>query len=195
MLINGLLLGLSTGIFCLSFCIPIYVPLLLVEERKKRRIWWVFLQFTFGRLLAYIIFGAIVGYLGSRLTGETFSKITSLMMLVLAGLLIAYSLGLTIPKSKFCHYFKKIKIPFWLGFFTGINVCPPFLLALTYGFQSGGIISGVLFFTAFFFGTTLYLIPFTFAGLLSQNKILRQMGNVSAFFVGIVFLFLGLKGL
>lgn len=195
MLINGLLLGLSTGIFCLSYCLPIYIPLLLVEKRNKIQIWWVFLKFTLGRLIAYIIFGAVVGYLGSQLTGVFFQKTISLAMVVLALIMIAYSLGLTIPQSKLCHYFKKIKVPFWLGFFTGINICPPFLLALSYGFKAGGIISGILFFTAFFIGTTIYTAPFTFAGYLSQNKILRQIGAFSTFLVGIIFLILGLKGL
>ncbi len=195
MLINGLLLGLSTGIFCLSYCIPIYVPLLLTEERNKIQIWWVFLKFTLGRLIAYIIFGAIVGWAGSQLTGVLFQKAVSAAMILLAVILIAYSLGLTIPQSKFCHYLKKIKVPFWLGFFTGINICPPFLLALTYGFKTEGIISGILFFSAFFLGTTIYTAPFTFTGLLSQNKILRQIGTFSAFLVGIIFLVMGMRGL
>ncbi len=195
MLINGFLLGLSTGIFCLSYCLPIYIPLLIVEKYDKIQIWWVFLKFTLGRLIAYIIFGAIVGYLGNRLTGLLFQKTISLAMIILALLIIAYSLGLTIPQSKFCFYFRKIKVPFWVGFLTGINICPPFLLALSYGFTTGGIISGILFFFAFFVGTTLYTAPFTFAGYLSQNKILRQIGTFSAFLVGIIFLILGFKGL
>ena len=194
MLINGLLLGLSTGIFCLSYCVPIYIPLLLAEKRDKTQIWRVFLKFTLGRLIAYIIFGAVVGYLGTRLSGAFFQKTISAAMIILALTLIAYSLGLTIPQSKFCHYFKKIRVPFLLGFLTGINICPPFLLALTYGFKSGGVIDGILFFTAFFVGTTIYTAPFTFAGHLSQNKILRQIGTLSAFLVGIIFLILGLRG-
>ena len=187
-IINGLLLGLSTGIFCLSWCIPIYAPLLLVEKRKVKTSLWVFLKFSLGRLTGYILFGAAVGFLGSKISGNIFQLVINLSMILLAGLMITYAFGLTIPQSKFCKIYKKIKPAFWLGFLTGINVCPPFLLALTQGLASAEVIKSILFFIMFFLGTTFYIFPFTFLSFFSNKKILRQIAQISAVIIGLVFL-------
>ena len=195
MIIKGLLLGLSTGIFCLSWCIPIYTPLLLSSKRSKKEIWLGFIKFSLGRLIAYAIFGMIVGFLGNLLTSPFVSKIISWAIIILAVLMIVYALGLTVSKTKLCRLCKKTKILFWAGFLTGINICPPFLLAITSGLKTGEVISGILYFLAFFIGTTIYLIPFTLLGYFTKLKLLNQIATYSALLVGIIFLIYGLKGI
>ena len=195
MLLNGFLLGLSTGLFCISYCLPIYAPILLSESRTKKQTWFVFVKFTFGRFLAYIIFGAAVSFLGSRISSSTFGAIITVAIIIMAISLILYSLGFALPKSKLCHLFKKIKPPFLFGFLTGINVCPPFLLAVAYVFKSGNVLGGMLFFSSFFVATTLYLAPFTFLGYFSKTKILTQIARIAAFVVGFIFLIIGLNSI
>ncbi len=195
MIIKGLLLGLSTGIFCLSWCIPVYIPLLLSTQRSKKEIWLAFIKFSLGRLIAYLLFGLIVGYLSSFLTGSIVSKVVSWAIIILAILMIFYALGLAVPKSKFCHVFKKTKVLFWAGFLTGINICPPFLLAVTSGFKTGQVIWGMLYFLAFFIGTSIYLIPITLLGYFSKLKLLNKIATYSAILVGLIFLIYGLKGI
>jgi sulfite exporter TauE/SafE len=195
MIIKGILLGLSTGIFCLSWCVPIYTPLLLSTPKSKKEIWLAFLKFSLGRLIAYLLFGLVVGYLSSFLTSLIVSQVISWAIVILAILMIFYALGLTVPKSKFCHVFKKTKVLFWAGFLTGINVCPPFLLAVTSGLKTGEVISGALYFFAFFIGTSVYLIPITFLGYFSKLKLLNQIATYSAILVGLIFLIYGLKGI
>jgi len=184
---NGLLLGLSTGIFCLSYCAPIFLPQLMSQQDKLKG-WGIFLKFNLGRLSAYAIFGAVFGWLGTQFQGEFLESYARWLMIILSILLILYGLGLSLPKLKWCAWTKKIQLPFVSGFLLGINICPPFLLALTYNFQHGGILSGLVFFIMFFIGTTAYLIPLTFLGLFTKMKWIRQAGRVAAIVAGIIFL-------
>jgi len=195
MILNGFLLGLSTGLFCISYCLPIYAPILLAESRTKKQTWFVFVKFTLGRFIAYILFGAVVGFLGSKISNSIFSTIITIAVIILSCLLILYALGFALPKAKFCKLFKKVKPPFLFGFLTGINVCPPFLLAMAYTFKSGDILGGIFFFASFFVATTLYIAPFTFLGYLSKTKLLTQIARVAAFVVGLIFLVIGLNSI
>jgi len=187
-LFNGLLLGLSTGIFCLSYCAPIFLPQLLSQTDKLKG-WGVFLKFNSGRLLAYIIFGALFGWLGAQIHAQFLQNSVRWVIIILATLLILYGLGLSLPKLKWCAWTKKIQLPFISGFLLGINICPPFLLAVTHNFQIGGILNGIIFFIMFFIGTTVYLIPLTFLGHFSHIGWLHQAGRIAAIAVGLIFLF------
>ncbi|WP_243683798.1 hypothetical protein [Methanosarcina barkeri] len=53
---QGMLLGLSTGIFCLVTCVPVYVPFVLSEDRKLRRNILAIGEIAMGRLIAYLFF-------------------------------------------------------------------------------------------------------------------------------------------
>jgi len=186
-LLNGLLLGLATGIFCLSYCAPIYLPQLMAQKNKYQG-WSVFFKFNLGRLIAYAIFGAVFAWLGAQFHVQFLQNFARWIIIILSILLILYGLGLTLPKLRWCAWTKKIQLPFISGFLLGINICPPFLLALTYNFQLGGILNGIAFFIMFFLGTTVYLIPITFLGYFSNIKWIRQAGRIAAIAVGIIFL-------
>ncbi len=185
--LNAFLLGLSTGIFCLAYCGPIYLPQLIAQKNNYKG-WGVFLQFNLGRLIAYIIFGAMFGWLGAQVHFQFLKIYTQWIIILIALLLILYGLGLSLPKIKWCAWVKNIHFPFLTGFLLGINICPPFLLALIYNFQIGGAINGILFFFMFFLGTTIYLIPITFLGYFSKAKWLRQAGCITAIIVGLTFI-------
>jgi sulfite exporter TauE/SafE len=190
-IVNGLLLGLSTGVFCTAYCTPVFLPQLL-SEKEKLRGWGVFFKFNLGRLVAYAIFGAVFGWLGSEFHQEWLGTVTRWIMIGLAAILIMYGLGLTLPKLTWCAWTRKAQVPIISGFLIGINICPPFLLALSYNFQAGGILNGIIFFLLFFIGTTIYLIPVTFFGLLAGKKWIRQAGRLAAIIVGVVFLVLNI---
>ncbi|MFH1427477.1 MAG: sulfite exporter TauE/SafE family protein [Patescibacteria group bacterium] len=185
---NGFLLGLSTGVFCLAYCAPIFLPQLIAEKSKFHG-WLVFIKFNLGRLIAYAIFGALFGWLGSEFQLNFLKNFSSWIIISLSVLLILYGLGLSLPKLSWCSWTKKIQLPFISGFLLGINICPPFLLALTVNFQTGGIINGLIFFLMFFLGTTIYLMPLTFFGYLANTKWLRQASRLAAIAVGLIFLF------
>jgi len=51
---QGMLLGLSTGIFCLITCAPVYVPFVLSEDRKLQQNIMAIGEIAIGRLIAYL---------------------------------------------------------------------------------------------------------------------------------------------
>lgn len=184
---TGLLLGLSTGVFCLATCVPIFLPQVLTEEDKLRG-WGVFLKFNFGRLMAYIIFGALFSWLGSQIHAQFLQKFLKIVSISLSILLILYGLGLTLPRLKWCIWTVKIKFPIVSGFLLGINVCPPFLLALSQNFQTGQVINGIIYFIMFFIGTTLYLVPISFLGYFSTVKIIQKGAKLATIAIGLILL-------
>jgi len=194
-IVNGFLLGLTTGIFCLTWCIPVLLPLILSGKRKIKQSFFIFFEFVFGRLIGAALFGGLIGYLGLKIESEIIRTINLIVMVFLAILLIFYGIGWLKQKKIFCQFFKKIKFPALLGFLIGVNICPPFLLALTYVFNVGGVGKGILFFISFSLATSLYLVPFVFLGFLGSRKIFQKIARIIAVFVGVFFLIYGLRGL
>jgi len=188
-ILQPILLGLSSGIFCLSYCFPFATPYLFFEERKLRDNFKVVLKFIFGRLGGYLIFGAIFGYLGEKINNQLIDLLFFLSLAGLSVLLLLYSLGLVRKQKMFCGGARlKKTTPFLMGFLMGINVCPPFLMAINYVFLLHAFGQGILFFFLFFLGTTVYFLPLTFLGFLGKMKEFRIMAQASGILVGAMFL-------
>jgi len=186
-------LGLSAGIFCLTWCGPVFVSLILSEKKNIRQSVLLFLEFIIGRLAGYILFGAIFGYLGSKLQNTIVQKINLGALMLLSFLLILYGLGLFKEKHNLCRFFKKIRFPILAGFLTGVNLCPPFLLSLSYIFRAGEIIKGILFFISFFLATTLYLTPLLLLNYLNIGRAFQKIAKLASILVGGLFLIYGLS--
>ncbi|HNT30546.1 MAG TPA: sulfite exporter TauE/SafE family protein [bacterium] len=184
-IITPLLVGISTGMFCMTTCVPFIAPVLVTEERNSRKTIQTILQFMLGRLIGYLAFGTFFGWLGEKLTNDFFLKISSFAMLLLSCLMILHALGLLQPRNKFCALtVQKAKVPFWIGLLTGVNLCPPFLVSLTYIFTYGNVIRGILFFFLFFLGTNIYFIPLVLLGHLSTIAVFRKSARYAALIVG-----------
>jgi sulfite exporter TauE/SafE len=192
-LIQPFLLGLSVGIFCFTYCVPFIVPYLVAEQRKMKENFKVILKFIFGRLGGYILFGAVFGYLGEKVDIPAVNLILIISLMALSLLMIFYALGFFKPKWSFCSgKFFREKSPLLMGFLMGINICPPFLMSLAYVFTLHSAIKGIIYFVMFFLGTSLYMLPLVFLGLLSKMKEFQLVARISALIVGIVFLLYGI---
>lgn len=192
--ISGFLTGLSVGIYCLGTCLPIFIPILLSQKRDTKSSFWLVLEFSFGRLLGYILFGFIAGYLGAAIQSLLVHQIAGLTTLLLGLLIVFYSLGFLHFGAKICQrHFFFIRIPFFLGFLTGASPCPPFLASLSYVFNLQSAILGALFFLMFFLGTSVYIIPLAFLGFFSKKTVFQKVARISGILVGIYFLISGLK--
>ncbi|OGZ32343.1 MAG: hypothetical protein A2V69_02660 [Candidatus Portnoybacteria bacterium RBG_13_40_8] len=194
-LIQPFLLGISTGIFCFTYCVPFIAPYLVSEERKLAKNFKVILEFILGRLGGYILFGAIFGYLGEKISNQAVNLILIISLMVLAVVLIFYALGLLKPKGIFCSskYIKfREKSPLLMGFLMGINICPPFLMSLAYVFSLHSVFKGIIYFLMFFLGTTLYFLPVTFLGFLGKMKEFRLIARIAGLIVGFAFLTYGI---
>lgn len=181
--------GLSTGIYCFVFCFPFLIPLVLSEEKKKKENLLLIFKFLLGRFSGYIIFGAIVGFLGEQIKNSSFDITSKISLMVLSFLLILYSLGFLKSRYNFCFKIKKINpsIPILMGFLNGINICPPFLISLNYIFLLHNTLYGIFYFLIFFLATSFYFLPFFFFGFLNKMKEFQIVGRVSALLVGILF--------
>lgn len=189
------LLGLSTGIYCFTYCIPFIAPVMISQERGRKENFNIILKFIAGRFLGYLVFGAVVGYLGERIQNATFNLILIIALMLLSCLLILHGLGLMkIKRLALCQKFKRYnsKLPLLMGFLMGVNVCPPFLMSLSYVFTLHSALSGIIYFLMFFIGTTLYFLPVAFLGYFNKLKEFRWAGRVAAVIVGSFFLIYGI---
>jgi len=198
--VKALILGLSTGMFCLGYCMPVALPLFFGKQNlPSKTVNYMLVQFLSGRMAAYLIFGAAAGFAGREISKLILRRISASAMIILALLLIFYSIWQQIERKKSCstgkHLKKHGKIPVIMGMLIGLNVCPPLLLAASYVFQMGEVIKGVIFFFVFFIATSIYMLPLLFGRRLSGYAQIRWIANVTGFVSGIIFLFTGIVSL
>jgi sulfite exporter TauE/SafE len=193
-LAKGLLLGLSTGGFCLGACAPAMLPYFASRHWPGPRA--VLLrggEFLAGRLVAYLGLAALVLGLGARVQASPAAvKAAAAAMLALSVMLILHGLSVSFPEWRLCRALDRSallrRFPFLAGLALGANLCPPLMLALTYLMAVGRWGAGIAFCVAFFAGTAVYLLPLLLSGYLSKLPSLRGAAQVAALFSGAWFL-------
>lgn len=191
---QGMLLGLSTGIFCLVTCAPVYVPFVLSEDRKLRQNILSIGEVAMGRLIAYLFFGLILGILGKQINGPWLNRAVGTAMIMLSILMLTFVVVKKWPHFGLCKLSKKyVNYPAFFGFLTGINVCPPFLLAMSTALSYTSIAGSILLFGGFFVGTSFYLILLVPLGLAAKVESIRQIGLITSVMSGVMFFALGLR--
>ena len=199
-IISGFLLGLSTGPLCMGTCLPVLIPFSVQNSAsniEKYSLLKFVCKFLTGRFIAYIIFGLGVGYIGSIFQSSIINKISLIIIFGLALLMIAYGMGAKFSHYGFCKtafaYSRSKKFPFILGILTGVNLCAPFLLAIFYSFErSTTPLFGIMFFAAFFFSTSLFLIPVLLVKYLPKGNYLFKISQATALLVGVFFIYKGI---
>jgi sulfite exporter TauE/SafE len=185
---SGYLAGLSVGIYCIGVCLPVFLPILLSEERSTKKSFRLIYEFSLGRLMGYLAFGSVFGFLGQIITNSYVHIIVSLGNVWAGILMIIFSLGMIDKKICAIPYFHKIKWPLLLGFLTGVNVCPPFLASLTHIFNLKDILASIAYFFMFFLGATTYIIPAAFLGFFTKSSWIQKIARFSGVLVGIYFI-------
>lgn len=196
---EGFILGLSTGFYCLTSCLPALVPYLLSEGDKIWRTnFGIFLEFLAGRFAAYFLFAVISTLIGAAYKPYLPAWAAPLAMLLTALAMLAFlfttrggahAKGCSLPVSPF---FKRI--PLALGFMTGINICPPFVAAFVRLVDMADMTAGLFYFTGFFTATSIFLLP-AIAPTPFLNERLKNIGRLTLLIAGFWYLALGLKGL
>jgi sulfite exporter TauE/SafE len=197
---QGFLLGLASGTTCLAYCAPVLLPFLLGEGQRVRQNWVILGKFLGGRLGGYLLFG-LIAWAVNRLILEDSGVRTPVLgvaYVVLAVLLIVY--GVVRTPSACAGELKGARawlgrwpalLPVGLGFLTGLNVCPPFLMAFAAAAGTGALWQSLLFFGAFFLGTSLYFLPLPFLGAFRRFQPLRIIGKFAAVIVAVYYLVMG----
>jgi sulfite exporter TauE/SafE len=189
-LAEGFLLGLATGHLCLATCGPIYAPFLLERKLSWKGSFITLVKISIGRFATYVLFGIGAGFLGRQISEVNRSYFTAIAYCLFSTLLFLSAFRAN-QKEKGCvlpGWSRFADNPFLLGIATGINYCPSFLIALTRAVDISGPLSGGLLFAAFFFGTSLFLVPLIVFGVMGNKKILRLAGQFAAVLVGTWFL-------
>jgi sulfite exporter TauE/SafE len=200
---SGFVLGLSTGVVCLAYCGPVLIPFLMGEGKGVYKNIGSVSLFLLGRLAAYLFVGILAGMIGHVILQPSASKTVFIgfLYIILSLLMIVYGfhrfreicLGRSnlMVKKSYARRWPSL-LPFTGGFATGLNLCPPFLLAITGAMETGKIAGSVLFFFLFFLGTSVYFIPLPFIGFFRKQHVMRIIGKFAAILAGIFYLYKGI---
>ena len=184
-MIEAFFLGLGTGTYCVTTCLPLILPFTLADTTDRRsNIKTVFL-FLAGRLGGYISVGLILGAIGAfsidymnphtAILLKRISYPAAGVLLLTAGLLYSF------PKLKFCRlysgFFKREMHAGLLGLVTAFSLCPPFFAAAARVFGKQSTLGGGLYFLFFFLGTTIWFLPLF--GLQFLNRIIVPLKLIS----------------
>lgn len=188
-IVEGWLLGLSTGPYCFGACAPFLVPYLCAAGvstwRGNMRIIG---EFLVGRFLAYLLFGIAVGWVGGLLKPHLSQRVAATALVVTSALMMLYAIVNGLPHWRLCAWSARRlpvgRMPFVLGLLVGMNVCPPFLVAIARLLQLGGWVTGGLFFLGFFAGTTLFTLPLVSLSPFTGNIRAQRIGTYTAIIVG-----------
>lgn len=194
------LLGLASGVTCLAYCAPVLIPLMLGEARGVPRSLLLLGQFLGGRLAGYLLFGFAAWATGRLAPPGTEHRglAFGIAYAALALLMLAY--GVFRPPTVCAGEPRGVRallarwpaaLPAGLGFLTGVNLCPPFLLAFAGAADSASVWGSLLFFTLFFAGTSVYMVPLSLAGGLRRFQAARAVGRLAAVCVGLYYLYAG----
>ena len=195
---EGFLLGLSTGFFCLTACLPVLLPYLLSEGGRGWKADFAVLgEFLAGRALAYFLFAVISASIGKGCNPYLPAWLAPLVMLLTASAMLAFLLrGRHVVGDK-CRAVGASfygRLPLALGFMTGINICPPFVAAFVRLVAIGDPAAGLIYFSGFFSATSVFLLPVLLPSPFINAR-LRNIGRMAMFLSAVWYFFLGLKGL
>lgn len=193
MVVEGFLLGLSSGSYCLFSCSPIAVPLFMDHTMGYKQAINRLLLFLSGRLMGYILFGFILSITGAFILGyfdPFIQKRVEALSLIIAGVILL--LPLKRHKTHEGCIMRSLRSTslsaVLLGLITGLSFCPPFLSAASRVINQG-VGGGVLYFVSFFIGTSLLLLPFGMFSLLNRfQSALKHMGRYLRLIIGIYFI-------
>jgi len=199
---EGFVLGVGTGAVCLGTCGPVLIPFLMGEARTVWQNVGVTAAFLSGRLIAYLLVGLISGIAGMTLLNPLRQKpcFMGSLLLLLAMTMLLYGflqfkqicLG---HKPGLWHNWSRAKgigfLPFLGGMLTGLNLCPPFLLAIAAAVETGKWTGGIVFFFFFFLGTLVFFVPLPFLGYFRKIQTVRVIGKFASLVAGFYYLYNG----
>jgi polyferredoxin/Na+-translocating ferredoxin:NAD+ oxidoreductase RnfG subunit len=176
-------------------CWAVLLPIILSRAGTFKHNLSLFVQFSLGRLLAYIAVGAGTGFLGAAFGELDWVKVATASAYILFSLLLL--LRATRPEDrKKCEGFAiRPTLPFAAGLIMGLNICPPFLLAVTSVLQGDGVAFGLWLFAGFFISVTIFMFPVTFAGFAAKAEFFRSLGRVACISAALFFLYTGVSQL
>ncbi len=191
------LTGLLTSIHCISMCGSINLVASINNENKrdyKRPI-----LYNLGRIISYIIIGALVGLLGKVLSiNNVVSGIIIIIASIIMLLMSLTMLNIIKVRFKFFKYKVNNRNPFIIGLLNGLMPCGPLQAMQVYALTTGSIFKGALSMFLFGLGTVslMLLTGVVFSSMKGKTKILiNKIASVLIFVLAIIMLNRGLLSL
>lgn len=203
MILEAILLGLSTGTYCAMYCGPVLIPFLCgTEKAAYKRNTGLVGTFVGFRLVMYFILGAIFGAFGllvNEFFDPSFARKLSIFAYIFCGLaLLLNSLGVRFPwacKDAGCKVpkLKKIGNDFvtaaFAGLAVGLHICPPLWTAIVRSIFGGNGIPGLFYFVFFYIGTLPYFLPLLGIPFITKRVgSIKQIGRIAQFVMSIYFI-------
>jgi sulfite exporter TauE/SafE len=199
------LLGFSSGLMCLAACGPVLLPWLATAGAGPRGTGALLGQFLAGRLAGYLVFATAVWALGLALPLPAGANATlfGAVHLALAATLAWYAFSMSRPRPEACpgglsatrsrDLAGRLRVlgHAALGFLTGLNLCPPFLVAGVRAAERHSLSGALGFFLLFSAGTLVWFLPFL--GVSAVNRFTR-LRLVARFTTGLVAAYYGYLG-
>jgi sulfite exporter TauE/SafE len=207
---DALALGLASGPACLAACGPVLVPSLLAGEAGILPNLHTVAIFLGSRLAGYLLFAAAAWELGSlaSLLVKPHPQIIGLVYVLMAAVLGWYAYAVKRNCAGACATSKLVTIQGTqaesadakksvagvavLGFLTGMNFCPPFIVAGIRAAELGSLPGALLFFTVFFAGTSVWFVPFAGLGCIARNQAMITVARMTMGLVALYYLALGI---
>jgi sulfite exporter TauE/SafE len=200
---EALALGLASGPACMAACGPVLVPSLLTTRPGLRHNSNFLFFFLGARLLGYLLFAVSAWELGMLISLPP--KVRVLLMgtvnVSLAGVLLWYSFSARRNCGQACPSSKLVQIDgpkdhtaigaAGLGLLTGLNLCPPFVTAGVRAAELGSVAQALLFFTAFFVGTSAWFVPFAAFSCITRNQGVMTVARMAMVLIALFYLSLG----
>ena len=197
-LTSGLLLGLSSGVYCLGSCAMVMAPRLASGPQRgglRQGLLSIF-EYSCGRLVAYILAGAMLFFAGpallTRPAGQFFMGTATL---ALAILMLAQGLSRSFPTVSRCSRIGNMaclrRYPFLAGVLSAAKLCPPLLLCLAQVADAGAAMKAVVSTTGFFIGTLVVTLPIALTTSGAKRPGIRAMAAVASLFCGLWFASVG----
>jgi hypothetical protein len=209
---DALALGLASGPACLAACGPVLVPSLLAGPQGILPNLRAIAIFLSTRLVGYLLF-AVVAWQAGALTSmlvKPHPHLVGLVYLVMAVVLGWYAYVAKRKCTGACAGPKLVNIGgidtsetaagaksgvagvAMLGFLTGLNFCPPFVVAGIRAAQLGSLTGALVFFGVFFAGTSIWFVPFAGFGYVVRNEALITVARMTMGLVAFYYTALGI---
>ena len=207
-LTEALALGLGSGPVCLAACGPVLLPWLGSAPRDLRTTTRLVLLFLGGRLAGYWGFAIVVWAAGLAIPLDlrTRTLIFGLANFGLAALLgfaacfphrpCPAASGPSKPRLYQIGASERLHPPaaVSLGFFTGLNLCPPFVAAGVRAAATHTLLGALLFFSLFFAGTAVWFIPSLAVSPLRRFKVIPTIARMAMATLAVYYGYLGVVG-
>lgn len=201
MILEAVLLGLSTGTYCAMYCGPVLIPFLFGTEKIScRRNAGLIGLFLASRLAMYFFLGfvfSMLGILASEFFDPYFARRLSVFAYIFCGIaLLLNSFGAKFPWKKNGCKCVSLKIAgndfltaVFAGLAVGLHICAPLWTAIARSVFFANRMKGIFYLVFFYIGTLPFFLPLLGIPLVQKMfPVMKRISRIAQFLVGFYFL-------